>query len=431
MLLATAALAVPGLFAVVLVIARGSQSTSPMFTDMFSKALVVHVDLLVLVWFLSMAFMLWSLLATTSKSWLPYLEESAIACFGLGMLGITLSAFDPGGEALKSNYIPVIMSPVFFIGLSLLLSGMLLMLCRLLTASRLNDFFDKPQQFGLFSSGLIGLIALLAFFWSHVQMPPEIDGAQYYDMSFWGGGHVLQFVHVQVVMVCWLALARAINQDWHPSPKLLYALFAIGLIAALSAPLAYMAYDVYSAEHRQFFTQQMIMAGGLAPAMLSLMLAPLLSKRRAFRKSGKRALWSALVMSVIVFLFGGFIGGLIQGENVVVPAHYHGAIVGITLGFMGMTYLLLPLFGYKDMAGTRLAYWQPIICGGGQILHVSGLAWSGGYGVLRKTPGGLAHAAPSVKLAMGIMEWGGLLAVIGGIMFIVVVWQSVRGKTSA
>src|SRR5690606_38075985 len=128
-----------------------------------------------------------------------------------------------------------------------------------------------------------------------------------------------------------------------------------------------------------------------------------------------------LVMSVILFLFGGMIGGMIREENVVVPAHYHGSIVGITLAFMGLTYWLLPLFGYKNMSGTKLAYWQPIICGIGQIMHVAGLGWSGGYGVLRKTPGGLAGAPVEVKIAMGIMEWGGLLAVIGGVMFLVVV----------
>lgn len=431
MLLATAALAVPGLFAIVLVAARGGSLTSPVFTNMFAKALVVHVDLLVLVWFLSIAFMLWSLLVSSSKPWLPYLEGAAIGCVIAGTLAITASAFDPNGEALKSNYIPVIMSPLFFMGLSLLLCGLLLMLARLLPAGQYHPFFDRPQQFALFSSGLIALMAVVAFVWSHQQMPRVIDGTQYYDMSFWGGGHILQFVHVQVVMVCWLVLARALNPERMLSANLLVTLFSVGLLAALAAPLAYILYNVYSAEHRAFFTQQMILFGGLAPAILAVVLTPLMWQARGARRGEQRALWSSLVMSVIVFMAGGAIGGMIQDENVVVPAHYHGSIVGITIGFMGMCYLLLPLFGYKDMSASRLAYWQPIICGIGQILHVSGLAWSGGYGVLRKTPGGLANAEPSVKVAMGIMEWGGLLAVIGGIMFIIVIVKSVRGRKTA
>jgi hypothetical protein len=429
MLLGVSALAVPGLFAIVLVIARGGSLTDmPVFANMFTKALVVHVDLLVLVWFLSMAFMLWSLIASASRSWLAYMEEAALGCFAVGMLAITLSAFDPNGEALKSNYIPVIMSPLFFIGLSLLLSGMLLMLCRLLTAKHYSTWFNPPLQFALFSSGLIGAMALVCFIWSYFQMPPEIDGEQYYDMMFWGGGHVLQFIHTQCVMVCWLLLAHALQPEFKFPEKPLYLLFGVGLVAAFAAPLAYVLYDVYSMEHRQFFTWQMIIAGGIAPAIMGLMLTPFLWKMRARLAGQKNALWSALIMSVLLFLFGGFIGGMIREENVVVPAHYHGSIVAITLAFMGATYVLLPLFGYKDMSSTKLAYWQPIICGIGQIMHVSGLAWSGGYGVLRKTPGGLSGAPLNLKIAMGVMEWGGLLAIIGGVMFIIVVWKSVRAK---
>ncbi len=431
MLVGTSALAIPGLFAIVLVIARGgSLSHMPMFADMFTKALVVHVDLLVLVWFLSMAFMLWSLLASASKSLFPYLEEGALACVSAGMVLITLSAFDPNGQALKSNYIPVIMSPLFFIGLSLFLSGSLLMLVRVLTANHYSPFFDKPQQFALFSSALIGCMAVVAFIWSHMQMPREITGEQYYDISFWGGGHILQFIHTQGVMVCWLLLARALKPEHMLSPKLLYGLFSVGLLAAIAAPVAYIAFDVTSMQHRQFFTHEMITVGGLAPAILSLFLMPVMWGMRQLRKGENRALWSALTMSVVLFLFGGLLGSFIREENVVVPAHYHGSIVGITLAFMGAVYLLLPMFGYKNMSATKLAYWQPIICGIGQIMHVSGLAWSGGYGVLRKTPGGLEHAPLSVKIGMGVMEWGGLLAVIGGIMFIMVVWKSVRGKAT-
>ena len=432
MILGASALAIPGLFAVVLVIARGgSLSHMPVFANMFTKALVVHVDLLVLVWFLSMAFMLWSLLASASRSWLTFMEEAALGCYAAGMLAITASAFDPNGEALKSNYIPVIMSPVFFIGLSLLLSGTLLMLCRVLTARHYSTWFSKPLQFGLFSSALIGVMALVAFTWSYYQMPPEIDGEQYYDIMFWGGGHVLQFIHSQCVMVCWLLLAHALQPDYKFPEKMLYGLFCIGLIAAFSAPLAYIFFDVYSMEHRQFFTWQMIIANGIPPAIMGIMLAPLILKTRKACLMQRSALWSALVMSVLLFLFGGFIGGMIREENVVVPAHYHGSIVAITLAFMGAAYVLLPLFGYKDMSNSKLAFWQPIICGIGQIMHVSGLAWSGGYGVLRKTPGGLSGAPINVKIAMGVMEWGGLLAIIGGVMFIVVVCKSVRNKKPA
>lgn len=426
LLLGVAALAVAGLFSLVLVVARTPQLANiPLFKPLFHEALIVHVDLLVLGWFLSMACLLWSLLAAPSKSWLPYLEEAAIISFGLGMLGIAAAPLDPNGTPLMSNYIPVITTPVFFVGLSLLMCGVLLMLARVFTASTQAAPFDKPQQFALFSGALIALIAAAAFVWSHLHMPPQIEGTQYYELSFWGGGHVLQFVHTQMVMVCWLLLASALCGHFKLPAKFLYSLFSIGLLSAFAAPLGYMD-EITSMQHYDFFTRLMMFGNGAAPLLLSLPLIGMLWNSRDKRKGDQRALWSSLAMSLFLFLYGGFLGGMIHGQNVVIPAHYHGSIVGITLAFMGVAYLLLPRFGYRDVNAWKLAYWQPIVYGGGQWLHVSGLAWSGGYGVLRKTPGGMEALPMNVKAALGFMGLGGLISIIGGFMFVIVVYKAIR-----
>lgn len=431
LLLGAAALAVAGLFSLVLVIARTPQIKAiPALNNLFHEALIVHVDLLVLGWFLSIPCLLWSLLSRPAKPVIPFLEEAALWSFGLGMLGIALSPLDSNGIPLMSNYIPVITSPVFFIGLSLLMCGVLLMLLRVFTASSFADSFDKPQQFALFSAALITAIAAAAFVWSHRHMPPEIDGTQYYEISFWGGGHVLQFVHTQIVMVCWLILAKAICSHFKLPTQFLYALFAVGLVAAFATPIGYL-HEVTSMEHREFFTRTMIIAGGIAPALLSLPLIAMLYNSRSARTGVNRALWSSLLMSVFLFLYGGFLGGLIQGQNVVIPAHYHGSIVGITLGFMGLAYLLLPQLGYHNVSSWKLAFWQPIVYGGGQWLHVSGLAWSGGYGVLRKTPGGMEDLPMHTKAALGFMGLGGLISIIGGFMFVIVIAKAIRSKAPA
>ena len=65
----------------------------------------------------------------------------------------------------------------------------------------------------------------------------------------------------------------------------------------------------------------------------------------------------------------------------------------------------------------------------GQLLHITGLVWSGGYGVQRKIAGadqvlsGIEQVA-----AMGLMGLGGLIAVIGGVLFLVVVGQSMLAR---
>lgn len=424
-------LAIAGFFSLLLVIARTPGFCDvPVFMRLFREALVVHVDLSVLVWFLSIACMFWSMIAGSSRPVMPYLSEAAQVCFVAGMVFIASSPLDPQGEGVMSNYIPVITSPLFFIGLSLLLCGVGLMLARLFASPAGDGVFAPPIRFAVLSSGLIAVFAIFAFIWSFYLLPPQIDGRQFYEIGFWGGGHVLQFVHTQLLLICWLWLAAALKPDFSLSNKFLYPVFAVGLVAALATPLPYILFDVTSSEYREFFTHGMIAAGGVAPGFLALFIVPVLWHKRGERKGSGRALWSSLLMSIILFIYGGFIGGMIQGQNVVIPAHYHGSIVGVTLAFMGVAYLLLPRFGYQDVGSWRLAFWQPLVYGFGQLLHVSGLAYSGGYGALqRKTPCGEGmEIATDIKAAMGIMGIGGALAIIGGFMFVLVIARAVYGK---
>ena len=424
LLLGVTALGIAGLFSLVLVIARTpSLADLPLVARLFHEALVVHVDLSVLVWFLSIACLMWSLLAAPSRPPVHGMEEAALACFGLGTLAIAAAPLDGKAEALMSNYIPVITSPIFFFGLSLLLCGVLLMLARVFFARKFSEAFNIPVCFAIYSAALITAISVAAFFWSFRRMPPVIEGQQFYELGFWGGGHVLQFTHTQTVMVCWLLLASCLRGA-HVEGKWLHAFFGVGFVAALATPAAYLGKEITSMEHHEFFTRLMIGAGGIAPALLALYLLPIAWKEYP----AQRALKSALMTSLLLFLYGGFLGGLIHGQNVVIPAHYHGSIVAITLAFMGVAYLLLPKFGYADVGAWRMAFWQPVVYGGGQFLHISGLAWSGGYGVLRKTPGGMANVPPDVKAAMGLMGAGGLLAIIGGLMFVVVVVLALRDR---
>jgi heme/copper-type cytochrome/quinol oxidase subunit 1 len=128
--------------------------------------------------------------------------------------------------------------------------------------------------------------------------------------------------------------------------------------------------------------------------------------------------------SMLLFAAGGVIGMLIGGNNVKIPAHYHGCIVGVTLALMGVVYHLLPRLGYRAPSG-RLAVWQPYLYGVGQLMHIAGLVWSGGYGVQRKVAGAEQVLRSTAEVAgMGLMGLGGLLAIAGGLLFVVVVLRS-------
>ena len=121
------------------------------------------------------------------------------------------------------------------------------------------------------------------------------------------------------------------------------------------------------------------------------------------------------------------IGVFIAGSNVRIPAHYHGCIVGLTLARKGTVVRLLPAFGYAAPAG-RLAVAQPWVYAAGQLMHIVGLVWSGGYGVQRKVAGAeQVLRTPGEIAGMGLMGLGGAVAIVGGLLFLVVVLRAMRG----
>jgi cytochrome c oxidase subunit 1 len=268
-------------------------------------------------------------------------------------------------------------------------------------------------------------VALIAFAWALAVVPTTLAGKAYYEILFWGGGHALQFAWTLLMLVVWLWLADACGARVPLSPRVALLMFALALASVFVTPYAYLAHDVASVEHRNLHTWAMRFGGGLAIAPVVLaVLAAMLPLRHIAAEA--RPLRAALVSSMLLFAAGGAIGLLIGGNNVKIPAHYHGCIVGVTLALMGVVYLLLPQLGYGRPHG-RLAVLQPTLYAGGQLLHITGLVWSGGYGVQRKVGGAEQVLRSTAEVAgMGLMGLGGLLAIVGGLLFVVVVARALR-----
>lgn len=427
--LGLAALLGSGVFSVLLVMSRTPyvQDIFP-WVDFFHTALVVHVDLSVLVWFLAFAGLLWTLNSTTRGMVIGW---SALWLSAIGTAIFALAPFAGAANPLMSNYIPVLRDPIFFTGLLGFGLGMVLLIWRAMTAIPLvgqTMCGAGALRFGLNATAVSAVIAIMAFVWSYLSVPEFLIGKPYYELLFWGGGHVLQFTYTLLMLVGWLWLAGASHVDLPLSPRVALLLFALGLFAVFLAPLIYYSFEITSVEHIKLFTWLMRYGGSLATLPLALALLWGLSRSPRATDEGK-PLRAALLSSMFLFGFGGLIGFFISGSNVTIPAHYHGSIVGVTLALMGMTYLLLPELGWGKPA-RKLATLQPWLYGGGQFLHVAGLLWSGGYGVQRKVAGaqqGLEGIGQ--KAGMGLMGLGGLISIIGGLLFIyVVVKAMMAGK---
>ncbi|MCI5049736.1 MAG: cbb3-type cytochrome c oxidase subunit I [Rickettsiales bacterium] len=420
--LAVMAIALAGIFSIVLVIARTPQLQGiPMIADLFHVSLVVHVDLSVLVWFLAMfCFYAAILRARTGPKELPLFNVTSWSCMAAGMLLIALSPLYPEWTTIKSNYIPVITNVFFFFGVALVFCSVMIECIHTIWVRPLKGsaFIDK----GIYGAVITSLMALAAFIATPLLLDVPLEGLAKYEVMFWAGGHVLQFTYVQIMMVSWCLMALLLGYVL-PRSSTMLAIFAIGPVITLSSIYPFVVFDIHSQEFMDFFTQQMIVGGGVASAVLCAFLV-WRSIRASVSEPNMRAVRGCFIMSILLFLFGGAFGLAIDGPNVRIPAHYHGSIVAVTLALMGIAYAILPAFGFEAVAEKRLAIWQPYLYGVGQLMHISGLAWSGGYGVLRKTVGDVGEGAWQVKAALGIMGGGGLIAIIGGLLFVIVMLRA-------
>ena len=402
-----------GLLAILLVLSRtpGIQDVFPL-KDFFRAALVVHVDLSVAVWFMAFAAVIWSALGSGGFAWVGW---AGFALAALGTAVMTVSPFLPGADPVLNNYIPVLQQPVFYASLWLCGAGFGLAVLRALLTTWPRPAFGAPLQLGAFLGAVAACFALTAFVWSWIAVP-RIEEKIYFEVLFWGGGHTLQFQHSLLMVVAWLWIAAHLGQPPAASPRAMSAMFWIAALPLLVVPAIYLTLPVGELPHMELFAKLMIWGH---PYMAPLILIGLLSLW-ATRKVAPGAAKSAFIASFSLFAVGGVLAYMIQGVNVVIPAHYHGSTVGVTLAFMGLTYVLLPQMGFGAVKG-RMARWQPYVYGGGQLIHILGLAWSGGYGVQRKVAGAeQALVSLPQKIGMGMMGAGGLIAVIGGIMFVLV-----------
>jgi len=319
---------------------------------------------------------------------------------------------------------------LFFLGLGLFAFGITSHLTRSLTSWRGigSDLSGSTAlQAGVMMSAVVTGIAILSVVASMAGIPAEMDGQIYFEFLFWGGGHVIQFSYTLLMMVCWVALAHASGCRLELTPRLTLVFQIFLILPIIVVPFLYLAHDVISPGHRLAFTELM-KYGGLSCLPLGLaVVASFLSAGKPEGEAGylRSALWSSLAL----FATGGVLGFMISGLDIVIPAHYHGATVGVTIAFMGLTYYLLPRLGFGALP-ARMAFWQPLLYGGGQLMHIVGLAWTGGYGVQRKTAG-LAQGVDRLGeiAGMGLMGFGGLISVIGGLLFLIVAWKSMRGQS--
>ncbi|HXE38652.1 MAG TPA: hypothetical protein VN639_09265, partial [Azonexus sp.] len=361
---------------------------------------------------------LWLLAIPVTCRVLARLARAGVWLAGAGVLAMLLSPFADGALPILANYVPVLDSPSFYLGLAAFLAGVGMAGVAALASLAGNGFATTDEPGGGFWRWAVAA-AILAFGAAIVVFLLALRGAGdevSLDGRLWGGGHVLQIVHTLMLMAAWLYLGRealgqvAVRRGW------IVALIAIELFAVLADLAIALAFPVDSLAYRRGFTDVMRWATWPAPVGLAGCL--LLGHVRLARMRRLNLLDGWLIGSIGLFVLGCLVGAGIRGETTAVPAHYHGTVGAVTLAYMVWARSGLERLGWS----LRLSWpwrWQPAIYGLGISLMVIGLAWAGRLGVPRKAP----HVDAAVidgahHVAMGLAGVGGLLATAGAGIFV-------------
>ena len=424
------ALAIAGIFALLVALSRvpGIENLSLLPVAFFEKGLVVHVIFSFVVWYLSILGSLTTVVAYRIGGGKPpgkTLAWTAIFCgYGASIMLFVPGLMD-GGEPILNNYIPVISDTLYYFGLAVLALAFALSVVRLFLCLPRRVGPLEPVSLGTINASFLFLLAGVCFalaFSGLIKLPAD---EYFFENLFWGGGHVLQFVNVAMMITAWYLLGGLAFGKPLVNPHLLRLAQALLCAAALMAPLFYFLFETFEFAQTIAFTR--LQYAFVLPTILIAIMGFRTWSKVSPEKShigGK-----CLVASIVVFGFGGLLGLFVDGADTRTPAHYHGVIGGINLSFMGLFYVFfLPLIG-RDLEPVRSVTLSIWFYATGQILHVTGLFMAGGYGAPRKTAGesqGIEELGAEIALyGMGV---GAVIAVIGGVMFIWIAGRALIGR---
>jgi cytochrome c oxidase subunit 1 len=420
--LSVLAIAISGIFSIFLVFLR-----TPILVNIFSKnifklSLIVHVNLSITVWMLTILCLINSITFTGIKQ---KLSSWPLLVATLGTILISISIFF-GGEPSLNNYIPILENIVFIIGISLFLSGVLVS-CLLSVleffCTKSRNAYNQNLSIVSFSTSIIYITAIMCFYLTTSQLNNRIlnyENSHYYELVFWAFGHIVQYVFIQLLIFSWFILAQAHLGSQIISQMSWNKIFYINPIICIVCPLFFIFASVESGAYIEFFTMHMKYFGGISASISATIILYHLYKIKSKKLDYKIY---CFIFSLLIFAIGGLIGYLISGTNVTVPAHYHGSIVGITIALMGLIYYIIAQLGYKLLPNKILTIQLFLYCLG-QAIHIIGLALSGGYGAMRKVAG--VELSATAKFYMGLMGLGGIIAIISGIIFIVSCYLAIK-----
>jgi len=437
LLLGITCLGASGLLSAFLAVSRMPWLTSffpdPLF---FRRVLVVHVDLGVSVWFTAFPISLyfWFFKLTQPQAPHGWLQQRGLIGFLISLLGLFIFTFGGifgGGDPILSNYVPVVQNQFFFIGLALYLVGIVMSLLGieiLKTSHTISDPLSKSCSEitpGFLIGVLYFIFAAIAFAASFSQTPKELEPTPYFEVMMWAGGHLLQFINAVFMLISWTLILSHLFQKVFLSRKEAQVIFYWLGFPLLTIPFL-LFLSPLSPEHRESFTY--LMRWGIFPPVLFylfLVFPRVWNEKTEMPKGDIR--WTGFLLSIFLILSGFVFGFFVLGPDLRLPGHYHSAIAAVSVAYTVLSFILFTQkkwFSDLSVFTARLTKFQTWSYALGQWIFSAGMVWAGAFGMARKVYGVEQQVPhPLAKIGMAIMGIGGAFALLGGVLFFVVLWK--------
>ena len=460
---ATVALLIGGIAALLILLTRW-QAVHLLNDVWFYRVLTIHgMNMLIFfILFFEMAVLYFaSAVLLNSRVAAPAMGWLAFGLMVAGALLVEWTMITGRADVLFTSYVPLRAHPLFYLGVILFAVGAIVVttifFATLVTAKREKTYTGSVPlvTFGAITAAIIAAITLAhgaaiyipAFLWSMDLMTVD---PQVYRLVWWGLGHSSQQINMAAMVAIWYLLggltvgAVVVNEKISRTAFVLYILF-ISMASAhhlLVDPGFGPAWKVVNTSYFMYMAVLASMLHGFTvPAGIELGM-----RLRGFAQGVfgwlRRAPWadpgfSSLCLSLVIFGFVGGITGVTFGTeqiNIIahntlrIPGHFHATVVsGTAMAFMGVTYYLLPLIFRKRISFYRLAKWQPYVFSIGMLVFSMAMTFAGTFGVPRRhwditfagAPFSVEYSA-AVDLLLAVMAAGGLIAAVGGAMYILV-----------
>ncbi|MGE5506565.1 MAG: cbb3-type cytochrome c oxidase subunit I [Actinomycetota bacterium] len=462
-------LALGGLFGLLVVLTRWP-SVHLLPADMFYMALTAHgIDILI-VWciffevalmYFASAILLGSRLAAPKMGWVSY------ALMVLGAAITNWKVLEGNSSVMMTSYVPMQADPLFYLGLILFAVGALIA-CFIFLGTLVVAKEEKTYEgsiplvtFGALTACIIAIytiasgaiILIPTLLWS-VGLISHIDPLMY-KVVWWGMGHSSQQINVAAHIAVWYAIAAILFGAKPLSEKVsrmayLTYIFFLQIASAhhlLVEPGLSSSYKIFNTSYGMYLAVLGSMIHGLTvPGCIEAA-----QRKKGFNKGLfewlRKAPWgnpvfSGMFLSLVMFGFLGGISGVTMGveqinimihNTIYVPGHFHGTVaVGTTLAFMALTYFLVPVLFGREIVAPGLAKLQPYLFGLGMGVFSLFMMGAGTLGVSRRhwdmafseAPHAFSYP-PAAYLMMGIVGVSGVIAVVGGALFVLIIVASV------